>query len=77
MGYLLIKIILNFYLDIAIFKHVFESCRPLLKSRYILVSHSATSGQISGYYTPISREYLGLSYEPNCLNRAGLARIKN
>ena len=37
------------------------------KSSYILVSHSVTSGQISGYHTPSWRGYRGLSYEPKCL----------
>ena len=34
-------------------------------SLYILVCHSVTSCQISGYHTGIWRRYIGLSYDPN------------
>ena len=65
---LLIKKILNFCLEIAIFKHVFELCRRWPILLYILVCHSVTSHWISGYYNPIWRGYIGLSYDPNCFN---------
>ena len=68
LSYLLIKKILNFCLEIANFKHVFESCRPWRNLIYILVCHSVNSYWISGYYNPIWRGYLGLSYDPNCFN---------
>ena len=38
-----------FFLQIAIFKHTFESRRAWPKSLYILVCHSVTSHWISGY----------------------------
>ena len=59
---------LNFFLQIAIFKHIFESRRAWPKLPYILVCHSVTSCRISGNYTPIGRGYTGLSYNCNSLN---------
>ena len=41
-----------------------ESWRGWPNSLYILVCHSVTSCQISGYHTGIWRGYLGLSYDP-------------
>ena len=70
------KFFLNFFLIIAIFKHIFELLWGLPNGIHILISHSVTSCRISGYHTPISRGYLGLSYEPNCLIIPGLVRLK-
>ena len=71
---MLTKRILNFYLEIAIFKHVFESCRHWPNLLHILVCYSVTSRWNLDYHTPMSRGHPGLSYGPNSLNISGVIR---
>ena len=54
-------------MQIDIFKHIFELLWGLPNCTHILVCHSVTSIQISGYHTPTRRGYTGLSYDPKCL----------
>ena len=71
------KKFLNLLSVTAIFKHIFELLWALPNVFHTLGCQSVTSCRISGYHTPISRGYLGLSYEPNCLIISGLVRLKN
>ena len=64
-GYLLIKKILNFYLEITIFKHVFESCRPPQNpatfwsvTQSLLVRYQAT-------IPPVEEDTEGFHMNPN------------
>ena len=54
-------------MQIDIFKHIFELLWGLPNCTHILVCHSVTSIQISGYHIPTRRGYTGLSYDPKCL----------
>ena len=57
----------EFFIQMAIFKHIFELLWGLPNCTHNWVCHSVTSSQISDYHTPIWRGYPELSYEPKCL----------
>ena len=64
---MLIKIFLNFFIVIPIFKHIFELLWGLPNGTHILLCQPVTSIQISGYHTLTRRGYPGLSYNPKYL----------
>ena len=54
-----------FFMQIDIFKHIFELLWGLPNCIHILVCHSVTSIQISGYHTPFEEDTQGFHMIPN------------
>ena len=63
--------ILNFFKQIAIFKHVFELGQPHQSEVQILGCHIATSYSRQGYHTSFERWYSVLSYDTKYSNIIG------
>ena len=73
---LLIKIFLNLFLIMAIFKHIFEVLQGLPNSTHILVCHSVISWWNPDFHTPIERGHPELSYDLNSFNVSGVLTKK-
>ena len=63
--------ILNFFNQIAIFKHIFEWCRPHASKLHIFACHTFTSWRRWGYHTSFERGRSGLSSDPNWIDIFG------
>ena len=71
---MLIKFCLNFFILIAIFRHIFELLWGLPNVPHTLGYQSATSWRRASYHTPYESGYPELSYVPNSLNISGVIR---
>ena len=71
---MLIKIFLNFFILIAIFRHIFELLWGLPNVPHTLGCQSVTSWRRASYHTPYESGYPELSYGSNSLNISGVIR---